>query len=486
MVLRAARTARGDGVVALGGGAHGLGAGARGARAATRSCTWRSTPDEAWRRASGKGRPLARDRGRFEQLHADRAAPLRVGGRRRAAARRPRTSPAGALPALLALRDARAAGRTARMVWAQAASGDYPVFVGRGLLARGVLPPARRPPLRGDRRERGAPPPRRRPSTRSPCPAGEEDKTLATAECVLRAPGAGGRRARRRRGGRGRRRGRRPGGLLRRASTSAACATCRCRPRSWPRSTPPTAARPASTCPRARTTWAPIHQPAAVLCDPAALDTLPAEELAAGYAEVVKTALIAGGPLWARVRAGRRGRRGGDPRLPAHQAGRGGGGRARRRPAPGAEPRAHGRATRSRPRRATSATATARRSASGCWRRCGCRAGTRCATEVAGLLAARGLPLDVRRGRRRRRAGARGARQEAHAAGGCRSCSWRRPARSPPATTWRPATCALRSRRCARDEEPRGRDARGQPRPARPARPAITTARSRCPSWRRR
>jgi shikimate kinase / 3-dehydroquinate synthase len=46
------------------------------------------------------------------------------------------------------------------------------------------------------------------------------------------------------------------------------------------------------------------HQPAAVLCDPAALHTLPPEELAAGYAEVVKTALIAGGQLWARVRQG--------------------------------------------------------------------------------------------------------------------------------------------------------------------------------------
>jgi shikimate kinase/3-dehydroquinate synthase len=46
------------------------------------------------------------------------------------------------------------------------------------------------------------------------------------------------------------------------------------------------------------------HQPSAVICDPAALDTLPPEELAAGYAEVVKTALIAGGPLWARVRQG--------------------------------------------------------------------------------------------------------------------------------------------------------------------------------------
>jgi shikimate kinase/3-dehydroquinate synthase len=34
------------------------------------------------------------------------------------------------------------------------------------------------------------------------------------------------------------------------------------------------------------------------------LETLPAEEAAAGYAEVVKTALIAGGRLWARVRDG--------------------------------------------------------------------------------------------------------------------------------------------------------------------------------------
>jgi len=44
------------------------------------------------------------------------------------------------------------------------------------------------------------------------------------------------------------------------------------------------------------------HQPAAVLVDPTVLATLPAEELAAGWAEVVKTALIAGGSLWKRVR----------------------------------------------------------------------------------------------------------------------------------------------------------------------------------------
>jgi shikimate kinase / 3-dehydroquinate synthase len=47
-----------------------------------------------------------------------------------------------------------------------------------------------------------------------------------------------------------------------------------------------------------------FHQPAAVIADTATLATLPPEELAAGYAEVVKTALIAGGRLWDRVRGG--------------------------------------------------------------------------------------------------------------------------------------------------------------------------------------
>jgi shikimate kinase/3-dehydroquinate synthase len=46
------------------------------------------------------------------------------------------------------------------------------------------------------------------------------------------------------------------------------------------------------------------HQPEAVIADTDALSTLPAEELAAGYAEVVKTALIAGGGLWELIRGG--------------------------------------------------------------------------------------------------------------------------------------------------------------------------------------
>jgi shikimate kinase/3-dehydroquinate synthase len=46
------------------------------------------------------------------------------------------------------------------------------------------------------------------------------------------------------------------------------------------------------------------HQPQAVIADTGALATLPAAELSAGYAEVVKTALIAGGALWELVRGG--------------------------------------------------------------------------------------------------------------------------------------------------------------------------------------
>jgi 3-dehydroquinate synthase len=46
-----------------------------------------------------------------------------------------------------------------------------------------------------------------------------------------------------------------------------------------------------------------FHHPSAVLADPSALESLPKAELIAGFAEVVKTALIAGGSLWEQVRA---------------------------------------------------------------------------------------------------------------------------------------------------------------------------------------
>jgi shikimate kinase/3-dehydroquinate synthase len=46
------------------------------------------------------------------------------------------------------------------------------------------------------------------------------------------------------------------------------------------------------------------HEPSAVIADTDTLSSLPREEVAAGYAEVVKTALIGGGWLWERIRSG--------------------------------------------------------------------------------------------------------------------------------------------------------------------------------------
>ena len=66
-------------------------------------------PDEAWRRAAGKGRPLARDRGRFDQLHADRRALYESVAH---AVLPPAGRDVAGAPcrALVALRDGRAAG----------------------------------------------------------------------------------------------------------------------------------------------------------------------------------------------------------------------------------------------------------------------------------------------------------------------------------------------------------------------------------------
>ena len=56
--------------------------------------------------------------------------------------------------------------------------------------------------------------------------------------------------------------------------------------------------------PQAKNYVGAYHQPAGVIVDPDTLATLPAEELAAGWVEVLKTALIAGGALWDSVSSG--------------------------------------------------------------------------------------------------------------------------------------------------------------------------------------
>ena len=89
-------------------------------------------PATAWHRAGGR-RPLARDRDAFEALHAarrplyDRIADVVLTDSSREVVRR-------AVPAIAALPPG------TRMLWARSASGEYPVYVGHGVLAAARTP----------------------------------------------------------------------------------------------------------------------------------------------------------------------------------------------------------------------------------------------------------------------------------------------------------------------------------------------------------
>jgi shikimate kinase/3-dehydroquinate synthase len=255
-------------------------------------------PDEAWRRASGKGRPLARDRGRFAQLHGDRDAVYESV----ADAVLPpgdRDTLRRALPALRALESAPAG---TRLVWASAASGEYPVFLAHGLIEAGFFYPGdgrrlvvtdenvvRVRPVEGDERIVVVP--------------GEDHKSIHAAEFVLRGLAQAGAE-------RGDIVVAVGGGVVGDlAGFSAAIYQRGIRHVQMPTSLVAQVdsaygGKTAVDLPEGKNYAGVFHQPSAVICDPAALETLPPEELSAGYAEVVKTALIAGGPLWARVRQG--------------------------------------------------------------------------------------------------------------------------------------------------------------------------------------
>ena len=218
-------------------------------------------PDEAWRRAIGQGppagarprplRPAARrPRARVYESVADAVLP--AGG--------PRRGPPGAARAAGAARRARGR-RGMRLVWARGRVGRLP-GVRRprpdGQPASSTPPTAgaSRSPTRTWRATTAS-----RPSTRSRSRrARSTRRSPPPRSCCARWPQAGAERGDVRGGGR-RRRGGRPGRLLRRRLPARHARTCRCRPRSSPRSTRPTAARPASTCPRARTTSAPTTSP---------------------------------------------------------------------------------------------------------------------------------------------------------------------------------------------------------------------------------
>ena len=295
LTLRLLDTADG-GAIALGGGALGS---AR-VRAALRRHTAVLVDidvDTAWQRVAGQGRPLARDRDAFAARYAERealydaAANAIVPGIGHGVVRR-------ALGALQAVPE----GLT--LLWATSASGDYPVWIGRGAAQRAPWPAAGRRfavtdetvarlygHLAGDTAAVVAIPP------------GEEHKTLQTAERVWHALVDGGATRADHVVGVG-------GGVV--GDVAGFCAA------TYQRGIPvvhvPTTivaqvdsaygGKTGVDLPKAKNYVGAYHQPAGVLADPATLDTLPAPERAAGYAEVVKTALIAGGALWERVAAG--------------------------------------------------------------------------------------------------------------------------------------------------------------------------------------
>ena len=79
---------------------------------------------------------------------------------------------------------------------------------------------------------------------------------------------------------------------------SAACRGFRCRRASSRRSTRRSAARRASTSPQGKNLVGAFHWPARTIIDPALLETLPPAQRLEGLAEVVKTGLLVGEPLW--------------------------------------------------------------------------------------------------------------------------------------------------------------------------------------------
>jgi shikimate kinase / 3-dehydroquinate synthase len=266
----------------------------------------------AWRRvgagAARGRRPLALDRDAFFKLHASRAGLYEE----LADAILPALTPRVGVRALAAMRGLAHAPAGTRLLWASAASGEYPVLVGRGLLrpesclAPGVWPLDRtrsRPFCVSDQNVttlyaerlggvRGL----------VEIAPGERHKTLESAELVWSALAAGGMTRADHIVALG-------GGVV--GDLAGFCAA------TYQRGVPivhvPTTlvaqvdsaygGKTGVDLPMAKNYVGAYHHPAGVLVDPDALATLPARELAAGYVEVLKTALIAGDGLWERVLA---------------------------------------------------------------------------------------------------------------------------------------------------------------------------------------
>jgi shikimate kinase / 3-dehydroquinate synthase len=256
--------------------------------------------EDAWARVQGTARPLAREKARFEQLYLERE-PLYAGLSEIIV---PATR-SGEMAAVLEA--AQSMPPDTRLLWAASTSGDYPAYVGSGLLTRhGYWPPRvegrrfmvsdgnvarlyadRLGPLAG----------------RVMVMPGEQSKTVAHADIVWTELAEGGMTRQDVVVALG-------GGVV--GDLAGFCAATYQRGVRYIQVPTTLVAQVDSAyggktgvdLAEAKNYVGAYHQPAAVLADPATLATLPPAELAAGFAEVLKTALIAGGELWQSVRAG--------------------------------------------------------------------------------------------------------------------------------------------------------------------------------------
>jgi shikimate kinase/3-dehydroquinate synthase len=255
--------------------------------------------EEAWRRIAHSNRPLAKSAGDVAQLLAERlplyeqlADAVLPPGDRDVVAR--------ALPSIQALAELPTA---TKLLWASSASGEYPVFVGRGLLESDWWPLEGRRFCVADTNTMSLYADRVEPlAGRVEVPAGEVAKSLDEVGSVLEAFLEDGMTREDHVVALG-------GGVV--GDLAGLCAHL------YQRGVPvvqvPTTivsqvdsaygGKTGVDMPEGKNYIGAYHLPAAVVADTSTLATLPEDDLSAGFAEVVKTGLLAGGALWERVRA---------------------------------------------------------------------------------------------------------------------------------------------------------------------------------------
>ena len=256
-------------------------------------------PREAWKRIAGSGRPLARNADDVASLLEERL-PLYEQLADAIVPQGDRGQIHRALPSAMGLTELPVG---TKLLWAASSSGEYPVFVGPGLLDAGCWPEEKRRfcvtdatvgALYADRAEPLA--------ARIEVEPGEGAKTMAEAERVLRQLAQAGMTREDQLIALG-------GGVV--GDLAGFCAHL------YQRGVPvvqvPTTlvaqvdsaygGKTGVDLPEGKNYAGAYHLPAAVLADTAVLASLSAAELAAGFVEVLKTGLLAGGSLWERVRA---------------------------------------------------------------------------------------------------------------------------------------------------------------------------------------